>query len=192
MDLSRPLYGATFGQAIKRYFKSYAKFSGRASRSEYWWSYLFLSLLSLIPSIFFMIGFFMVMPALAYMDYSYYDYGYGTEYYGANPFIYGSPAGFFIMMLSGIVLLVIGLGTIIPSIAIAWRRLHDGNFAGPLWFIGLGAMIPYVGFLASVALIVFYILPSKPEGRRFDRDLQPNYAGAPAAPQQPFQAPPQA
>ncbi|WP_272868815.1 DUF805 domain-containing protein [Mycobacteroides salmoniphilum] len=32
-----PLYGATFGQAVSRFFRSYARFSGRASRSEYWW-----------------------------------------------------------------------------------------------------------------------------------------------------------
>ncbi|GAB5905584.1 DUF805 domain-containing protein [Mycobacteroides chelonae] len=36
-DLTLPLYGATFGQAITRFFRSYARFSGRASRSEYWW-----------------------------------------------------------------------------------------------------------------------------------------------------------
>jgi uncharacterized membrane protein YhaH (DUF805 family) len=35
-DLTLPLYGATFGQAIARFFRSYARFSGRASRSEYW------------------------------------------------------------------------------------------------------------------------------------------------------------
>ncbi|AKC39825.1 Inner membrane protein yhaH [Mycolicibacterium phlei] len=36
-DLALPLYGATFGQAMTRFFRSYARFSGRASRSEYWW-----------------------------------------------------------------------------------------------------------------------------------------------------------
>ncbi|QCH23391.1 DUF805 domain-containing protein [Mycobacteroides salmoniphilum] len=39
-DLALPLYGATFGQAVNRFFRSYAKFSGRASQSEYWWSVL--------------------------------------------------------------------------------------------------------------------------------------------------------
>ncbi len=36
-DLTLPLYGATFDQAVSRFFRSYARFSGRASRSEYWW-----------------------------------------------------------------------------------------------------------------------------------------------------------
>lgn len=38
--LSQPLYGASFGQAVTRFFKKYARFSGYASRSEYWWAQL--------------------------------------------------------------------------------------------------------------------------------------------------------
>lgn len=41
----------TFGQSISTCFGKYATFSGRASRSEYWWWYLFNVLMS------FMIGF---------------------------------------------------------------------------------------------------------------------------------------
>ena len=33
----RPLYGAGFGQAVRRFWSKYATFSGRASRSEFWW-----------------------------------------------------------------------------------------------------------------------------------------------------------
>ncbi|WP_328592968.1 DUF805 domain-containing protein [Mycobacteroides abscessus] len=36
-DRTLPLYGARWGQAISRFFRSYARFCGRASRSEYWW-----------------------------------------------------------------------------------------------------------------------------------------------------------
>ena len=35
-----PLYGASLPQAVRRFFAKYADFSGRASRSEYWWWYL--------------------------------------------------------------------------------------------------------------------------------------------------------
>jgi uncharacterized membrane protein YhaH (DUF805 family) len=34
---SEPLAGATFGQAFLRFWTKYAVFTGRASRSEYWW-----------------------------------------------------------------------------------------------------------------------------------------------------------
>lgn len=33
----RPLYGAGLGQAVRRFWSKYATFSGRASRSEFWW-----------------------------------------------------------------------------------------------------------------------------------------------------------
>ena len=36
----------TFSQAIKAGFRNYAKFSGRATRSEFWWWILFIALVS--------------------------------------------------------------------------------------------------------------------------------------------------
>ena len=40
VPLEAPLRGATFGQAFARFFKKYAIFHGRASRSEFWWWFL--------------------------------------------------------------------------------------------------------------------------------------------------------
>ncbi|GAA4676652.1 DUF805 domain-containing protein [Frondihabitans cladoniiphilus] len=40
VPLDRPLLGASLGQAVSRFWRKYATFSGRASRSEYWWWYL--------------------------------------------------------------------------------------------------------------------------------------------------------
>ena len=40
VPLDAPLRGATFGQAFTRFFKKYAIFHGRASRSEFWWWFL--------------------------------------------------------------------------------------------------------------------------------------------------------
>jgi uncharacterized membrane protein YhaH (DUF805 family) len=47
-----------------------------------------------------------------------------------------------------------GLAVLLPSIAIAIRRLHDTGKSG--WMILLG-LIPFVGF---IILIVFYIQPT--------------------------------
>ncbi len=41
----------TFGESIKTCFTKYADFSGRASRSEYWWWFLFIFLATLAASI---------------------------------------------------------------------------------------------------------------------------------------------
>ncbi len=35
--LDQPYYGAPLGAAVQRFFKKYATFTGRASRSEFWW-----------------------------------------------------------------------------------------------------------------------------------------------------------
>lgn len=39
-DLTLPLYDATLNQGVSRFFSNYLNFSGRASKSEYWWPIL--------------------------------------------------------------------------------------------------------------------------------------------------------
>ncbi|GAB2565745.1 DUF805 domain-containing protein [Leucobacter ruminantium] len=159
-DMTRPLYGASFGQAIRRFFKGYAKFSGRASRSEYWWVALFSFLVSLIPSILLVIGFVAVMSSSAY-SYSYdYDYSPGA-----------SAGAIALLVIGGGLYVLVWLGMLLPTFAIGWRRLHDANFAGPLYLLVLGSMIPflnYIGWIGSIVVLIFTLMPSKAEGRRFD------------------------
>lgn len=140
-QLTRPLYGASFGQAISRFFKSYARFSGRASRSEFWWVQLFLVIVQIIPVPFFVVGIVMLSTA-----------GQGDAAVGT---------GIGLTVFGGVVMGVLYLALLIPSIAISWRRLHDVNFAGPFWFLTLTSA-------GSIVVLVFTLLPSKPEGRRFD------------------------
>ncbi|QIM18016.1 DUF805 domain-containing protein [Leucobacter coleopterorum] len=149
-DLLRPLYGATFGQAVRRYFKNYANFDGRASRSEYWWIALFGVMLSIVPTILYMLGLFTyIIGSASYRSYS--D--------GPTP---GSGLGAFLFFLGAGLLLVIALGTFIPSLALVWRRLHDANFAGPFYFL---SFVP----AGSLVVFIFLLMPPNPEGRRFDR-----------------------
>lgn len=42
-----------FGQSIKHVFSNMTNFSGRASRSEFWWFYLFITIIGVILSIVF-------------------------------------------------------------------------------------------------------------------------------------------
>lgn len=56
--LDQPWYGIGMINAIKRFFKKYATFSGRASRGEYWWIFLatyianfLLGIIELVPII---------------------------------------------------------------------------------------------------------------------------------------------
>ena len=60
------------------------------------------------------------------------------------------------------VLAVFGLATLIPSLALGARRLHDTNWSG--WWQLLG-LIPFIG---SIVLIVFWATGPNPAGARYD------------------------
>jgi uncharacterized membrane protein YhaH (DUF805 family) len=134
--LDQPWYGIGPVDAVKRAFQKYARFDGRASRSEYWWFTLATSILSLL----------LLIPL--------------TIVSAASESGSEIPAGAVIFLVLG---LLVFLALILPSIAVSVRRLHDGGFSGLLYLISL---VPYLG---GLALLVFMVLPSKPEGARFDR-----------------------
>ncbi|MFL4476359.1 DUF805 domain-containing protein [Paeniglutamicibacter sp. MACA_103] len=137
-SLELPRYGAKFGEAIQRFFKKYATFSGRASRSEYWWVALLSFLVSIIGQIAMTAG------------------GAAT----ADPYTQEPGSG----MIPGLVIVIIyGLATLVPSIAVSVRRLHDGNFSGWLYLL---VLIPVLG---GLAIFVLMLLPSNPAGVRFDK-----------------------
>ena len=140
VPLSQPLYGASLGDAVRRFFKKYATFTGRASRSEYWWWYL----VSFIVT-----G---VLQGLALAT------G-GVGALAEDGTTQAPGAGYWIFT---ILLLIWALATIVPSIAVLVRRLHDANFSG---FFAFLALVPFVG---GLIVLILTILPSKPEGARFD------------------------
>lgn len=51
VPLSQPLRGASFGDAIQRFFTKYAVFTGRASRSEFWYWVLAAFIVSVVFSL---------------------------------------------------------------------------------------------------------------------------------------------
>lgn len=145
VPLDQPLYEASFGEAVKRFFKKYATFSGRASRSEYWWVVLFSFLVTLVL----------------------YVVTFAGAFIGMNPET-GAPGGGII--LGAILLLAWGLAVLVPSIAVGVRRLHDGNFSGWWYLLNL---VPG----ASIVVLVFMLLPSNPQGARFDENSGYNPGG---------------
>jgi uncharacterized membrane protein YhaH (DUF805 family) len=117
--LELPHYGIGFVDAIKRGFKKYATFSGRASRSEYWWWYLFTFLTYLVLGL------------------ATYGVGIATSRDGGR-----TPGAAAIPLI--ILLAVFALGIIVPTLALNVRRLHDAGYSG--WLVLL-MLIPYVGGL---------------------------------------------
>ncbi|GAA2576004.1 DUF805 domain-containing protein [Microbacterium binotii] len=146
--LSHPLYGASWPQAIARYFLKYATFSGRASRSEFWWWVLTNALVGL--------GFQLVSSAVGEpLTFSAWPAPY-LVWNGAQ-----SDAG--VTTAIGAIAALYSLLTLLPGLALTWRRLHDVDRSG-LWFFIV--LIPLIGV---IVLLVFTTGRSRPAGARFDR-----------------------
>ncbi|KNG94389.1 DUF805 domain-containing protein [Pseudaestuariivita atlantica] len=94
----------TFTQSVKTCFRKYFTFSGRASRSEYWWFFLFLVLGSIVASILDS----MIFGAVEV------DTGPGSVGVESN-----GPLGS-----------LFSLATFIPALAAGWRRMHDTGKSG--------------------------------------------------------------
>ena len=137
---SQPLYGATIIEAVKRFFQKYATFSGRASRSEFWWAYLAYVAVYLL----------IYLPASAA--------GVTSVAVTADGLIAYGP-GYWVFWSIG---MVVWLATIVPFLALVWRRLHDSNRPGWYYLIGV---IPF----GVILVLVFLALPTNPAGARFDR-----------------------
>lgn len=136
--LGQPHYGIGLVAAVKRGFAKYARFDGRASRSEYWWWQLVVGGLILILTT--------VATVVALAT---------SPDGGDTP---GTPS-----IPLFIVLVVVGLGVIVPNIAITVRRLHDSNQSGLLYLLTL---IPYIG---GLIVLILCIQGSNPAGARFDQ-----------------------
>ena len=115
-----------FFPAVKTCFNKYADFQGRASRAEFWWFALFVTLVS--------IGAAIIDGALL-----------GTHYDE-----------------TGVIGWLWTLVTLLPSLAVGARRLHDINNSG--WWQLLTLTI-----VGIIPLVVLWCLKSKPEANRFDK-----------------------
>ena len=136
----------TFGQAVKHVFSNYATFRGRASRSEFWWFYLFNVIVTFVLSIPYYIG--LAQSA-----------GTMTTDPVTGEMTGGSLSG---LAVFGIILLVVWLlVTIIPIISVSVRRLHDGDRTGWWWWLYL------LCFIGTIILLIFYILPGTPGPSRY-------------------------
>ena len=117
-----------FIEAIKLYFKNYLNFTGRSTRSEYWWAYLFTFLVTLILS------FGGRMLGINYME---------TKY--ANGQIY-SEMGYYNILTT-----IFLLGTAIPNLGITVRRLHD---TGRSWLYMFVSLVPIAGGFIFLSYLV--------------------------------------
>ena len=120
-----------FGQAVSTCLSKYGTFSGRASRSEFWWFYLFTTIVGGIPI--FLGAIFLGISSSASAD-------------GSGGGVTG-----LIAVLLYIVGILVSLAFFIPTLAVGCRRLHDRGTSG---WLQLLLLVP----CANIVLIIFWIL----------------------------------
>ncbi|PJM79056.1 DUF805 domain-containing protein [Bifidobacterium scaligerum] len=169
VPLDQPYYDCPFPEAFLRFWKKFVVFSGRASRSEFWWWTLANAGISLVLSglssatdgdLAFISNLWLlatIIPGIALAVRRLHD----TNRPGwLVAIFYGASAlGIIIMLAGGGAAVYGGIGSLTGSSG------YGAMAAG-----GVGAM--FFGWLLMLAggivYIVFMALPSKPEGARFD------------------------
>lgn len=133
----------TFTQSISSVFSKYATFSGRASRSEYWYFVLFNFIISCVIS------------AIACAQIPF------------DTIVMNNPTGFYLSVWQAMpawastVMSLYSLAVILPSLAVAVRRLHDTGRGGGWIFINL---VPFIG---CIWFLILTVLPSQYGDNRF-------------------------
>jgi uncharacterized membrane protein YhaH (DUF805 family) len=147
-------------------FKRYADFQGRSRRMEFWMFQLLNFVVALVLAGPFFFSFMSASIASA-----------GDP--GADA------AAIEAMFEGGMTLSFVGVGlygvyalaAFILSIAVTVRRFHDRDMSG-WWYLGLtvAGVIPFIGFLGSIAFLVLMFLPGTPGSNRFGSDPKDPYA----------------
>ncbi len=114
--------------------QNYATFRGRASRSEFWWPMLVIVLFPIVVQ---------VLNGFATGDWRPID----TRV---------------VQDLPDVIVLVFSLATLLPMLAVTWRRLHDTNRSG-IWFFLI--FLPLIGW---IALVIMLSIRGERGGARFD------------------------
>lgn len=117
-----------FRVAVIKCFMLYAIFRGRAKRSEFWWFFLFTFIVAIMGMII--------------------DSTLGTQIVTNNMGTVSEADD----QRTGIFTTIIQIATLLPSLAVGARRLHDTNRSGwwqLLWVVIIIGWIPLIVFLAS-------------------------------------------
>ena len=123
--------------AYKNFFKNYAEFTGRSTRSDYWWVWLGNFILS-IP--FWIIYFYTVFLSIV-MD-------------SIDDSV--SESTFMVLGLVVIIYAIFYLAILVPTLALSVRRLRDAGFHWAFIFLRFAPM-------GGIALLILHAMPTKEE-----------------------------
>lgn len=146
----------TLVSSLKLFFKKSFQFKGYSSRAEAWWAvaFIFGSHLAIAAIAAALVGGLFrddVLTTTTSQDGS------------TQTLLFTGPSGF-IVGIALVLQILVFITTIVPALALSWRRLHDAGLPGPLFFLWF---IPLLGWFI---LVIFYLLPSRPDKRRLEWD----------------------
>lgn len=127
----------SFNEAVRSGLSNWSKFDGRATRSEFWWFYLFTVIVAVVAYI----------PGLILLLIG-----------GAASGDDGSVIGTLFIILGVIFIILLVLVVIalyIPLLAVGCRRLHDRGMTG---WLQLLMLVP----CGSIVLLVFWVMEGTP------------------------------
>ena len=131
-----------FIQSISTCMRKYVTFSGRATRSEFWWFYFFTVLVNLVATF--------QASSFASVLLERRDMTANESTYFLN--------NFFFLYLSTITSLIL----LLPSLAVAARRLHDIGRSG--WWILIAFTV-----IGIIPLLIWYVIDTKDEENIYDQ-----------------------
>ncbi|WEV75214.1 DUF805 domain-containing protein [Bifidobacterium sp. ESL0800] len=177
VPLNMPYYGCSFVDAVKRFFLKYVKFSGRASRSEFWWAQLFLFIVAIVLNI--------IDQALFHKNDTFLDTIWNLAVFlptlavdirrlhDTNKsgwwilFPYGLVIGGAIVFFFTAIAAGLSVGSVMDSSEALLRTVGAGAVGGVI----VGAIIFLLCMLAGFIVgIVFMVQGPNPQGARFDEN----------------------
>ena len=145
--VGEPYFGVPFSKALKRFFTGYVTFKGRASRSEFWFSFIWIYIVLALPSTFYLVAGVMITMSS----------GLQTTTLD-NP----SPADQEARMqiaLWALPVLLVAMAMVLPFLAVMSRRLHDAGFSALF-------LLFYLAGLGIVPMIVC-VMPTSPGALKY-------------------------
>jgi uncharacterized membrane protein YhaH (DUF805 family) len=135
--------------SVGRCFQHYAGFQGRATRGEYWWWALFLTIMNAVVFVLYYPAFLAIFQA-------------------ASQALPGTPPPLPVLTAYDSAISAFGsllqLALFLPTLAVTVRRLHDVNKSGWAFFIGL---IPLIG---PILLLIWFCRRGTKGANRFGPD----------------------
>ena len=157
--VGEPYFAVPFSKVLKRFFAGYTKFSGRASRSEFWFSFLWIYIVLALPSVIYLVAGVMITLSSGLQT---------TTLDSPSP---ADQEARMQIAFWALPVLLVALAMVLPFLAVMSRRLHDAGFSALLmlfYLVGLG-IIP----------LIMCMMPTSPKALHYGPGDVPGPGGLP-------------